>query len=415
MSGLVAVEAKWETGRINVLIGEGQTAQILRNLCYQIVQKSGDDWLKVCEHIREIFGAELNEPKYLAERGEILMTYKEKMRHTQGKIYLDLSCSGRGLQQTLLLLAYIYVNPGSVLLLDEPDAHLEILRQRQIYLLLTEVAKKMGSQVIAASHSEVVLNEAADRDLVIAFVGRPHRIDNRKSQVRKSLTKIGFEQYLQAEQVGWVLYLEGSSDLAILQAFARRLRHPASRYLEMPFVYYVGNQPQKARDHFYGLVEAKQDLIGIGIYDRGIEGNLQSTKDLKEMTWERREIENYLFYPKTLISFADASAQKDQPGPLFAAIESVKRKEVMKDCIEDIFPKKALRNSEDRFWKEQKASEVLDELFEIYFEKLGLKNLVRKSDYHELAELIPMELIDAEVKKKLNEIVEVARNAKPTR
>ena len=117
-------------------------------------------------------------------------------------ISLDLSSSGRGLQQTLLLLAYIAAHPGSVLLLDEPDAHLEILRQRQIYQVLTELAKEHSSQIIAASHSEVILNEAADRDVVIAFLGIPHRIDDRGSQLLKSLQTIGFEQYYQAEQQG---------------------------------------------------------------------------------------------------------------------------------------------------------------------------------------------------------------------
>lgn len=68
-------------------------------------------------------------------------------------------------------------NPGTVLLLDEPDAHLEILRQRQIYNTITEVAREANSQIIAASHSEVILNEACDRDTVVAFLGRPHRID----------------------------------------------------------------------------------------------------------------------------------------------------------------------------------------------------------------------------------------------
>jgi ABC-type glutathione transport system ATPase component len=96
------------------------------------------------------------------------------------------SSSGRDQQQTLLLLAYMYANLGAVLLLDEPDAHLEILRQRQIYQVLTQTAAETNSQIIAASHSEVLLNEAADRDIVIAFVGKPHRIDDRGSQVLKS-------------------------------------------------------------------------------------------------------------------------------------------------------------------------------------------------------------------------------------
>lgn len=77
----------------------------------------------------------------------------------------------------------------------QPDAHLEILRQRQIYQVLSDTAAETDSQVIAASHSEVILNEAADRDPVIAFVGRPHRIDDRGSQVLKALKEIGFEHY----------------------------------------------------------------------------------------------------------------------------------------------------------------------------------------------------------------------------
>ena len=97
----------------------------------------------------------------------------------------------------------MYANPGAVILLDEPDAHLEILRQRQIYGLIAEFAPDSGNQIIAASHSEVLLNEAAERDIVVAFVGKLHRIGGGRSQVRKALAGIGFDQYYQAEQTGW--------------------------------------------------------------------------------------------------------------------------------------------------------------------------------------------------------------------
>lgn len=125
MSGLAAVEPKWEPGRVNVLIGEGQTAQVLRNLCYQIHTRPGSDsiWTELTEQMLRMFGAQLQPPKYIAERGELTMVYEE----LKGRP-LDLSSSGRGLQQTLLLLAHLYANPRSVLLLDEPDAHLEVLR-----------------------------------------------------------------------------------------------------------------------------------------------------------------------------------------------------------------------------------------------------------------------------------------------
>ena len=196
MSGLAATETRLDHGAVNVRIGEGRTAEVLRNLCFAICESRLGQWPILTDQIERLFGVQLGTPDYIPERGEITMQYRE-----HGTL-LDLSSSGRGLQQTLLILAYLYANPGAVLLLEEPDAHLEILRQRQIYNLITDVASENGNQVIAASHSEVLLNEAAGRDVVVAFVGDPHRIDDRGSQVLKSLKDIGFEDYYQAEQTG---------------------------------------------------------------------------------------------------------------------------------------------------------------------------------------------------------------------
>lgn len=412
MSGLAATEPKWEPGRINVLIGEGQTAQVLRNLCYLIRESEGEGWSRSTEHILSLFGVELDEPVFVAERGEITMTYRER------NIQLDLSAAGRGLHQTLLLLAHLYANPGSILLLDEPDAHLEILRQQQIYQLLTDTARQVGSQIIAASHSEVVLNEAAGRDVVVAFVGRkPHRIDNRGAQVLKALREIGFDQYYQAEQRGWVLYLEGSTDLAILRAFARRLNHPAREHLERPFVHYVGNQPKKAHDHFFGLREAKADLVGMAVYDRLEESKLQQMPGLRVVMWQRREIENYLCYPEVLLTYASDSPKEEFPPPFlnWHDTEASKRRSIMEKCIEGRVPPEALGDRNDSWWSDVKAGgdEFLARVFERFFKELGLPNRMSKSDYHILAELVPVDLIVPEVIEKLDTIAEVAETAHP--
>ena len=330
MSGLAANETRLDSGAINVRLGEGRTAEVLRNLCYQIVtgERGREKWKGIRMQIDRLFGVTLDEPLYIQERGEIAMTYRDP-----SGVRLDLSSSGRGLQQTLLLLADLAANPRSVLLLDEPDAHLEILRQRQIYDLLVDSATKQGSQVIAASHSEVILNEAADRDMVIAFVGKPHRIDDRGSQLLKSLKEIGFEQYYQAEQTGWVLYLEGSTDLAILRALAEKLNHPIHEKLERPFVHYYENLPNKAREHFYGLVEAYPDLLGFVLCDR-ITAQLESKFNLSEQSWKRREIENYICQPETLIAYAEGEAKQIAFGPLFEQLMIPDYKRVMEEGIE---------------------------------------------------------------------------------
>ncbi len=407
MSGLAAVEPKWEPGRINVLIGEGQTAQVLRNLCFQIYQQPEPktDWGELCQHVERLFGVKLLPPDYLTERGEITMNYQE-----QSGPKLDLSSSGRGLQQTLLLLAHLYAHPKSVLLLDEPDAHLEILRQRQTFQLLSDMAERQGSQIIAASHSEVVLNEAASKGLVIAFVGQPHKMNDRGSQVLKALNDIGWDQYYEAEQKGWVLYLENATDLAILLAFARKLEHPAAAMLDRVFVHYVAtNLPQKARDHFYGLREAKSNLVGVALFDR-LEKELQSGAALTEMMWQKREVENYVCTKEVLLEYA----RHDLPDDLFGLAESEKRVKAMSDSIEEVSQALKTLEKPDPWSADIKVTDdFLEPLFKNFFAKLQLPLAMRKSDYHILAGFVRREAIDAEVVKKLDTIVQVANSAKP--
>ena len=401
MSGLAAAEPVWEPGRINVLIGEGQTAQVLRNLCYQIHSSSGA-WDDLTRHILSLFGVELLPPDYVSERGEITMAYREP----QG-VRLDLSSSGRGLHQTLLLLAHLYANPNTVLLFDEPDAHLEILRQRQTYHILTDVANEQGSQIVAASHSEVVLNEAADRDIVIAFVGVPHRIDDRGSQVLKALKEIGFDHYYQAEQTGWVLYLEGSTDLAILRAFAKRLEHRAAQHLERPFVHYVGNNPDEVRRHFWGLREAKPNLSAIALFDR-LPRALPDDLGAQGLIWQRREIENYLCTQQALLAYA----RHEQPDDLFGRAEADRRQEIMSQAIREVADAlKTLRNLDPWSPNTKVTDDFLDPLFSQYFKMLGLPNLLRKSDYEILARLLPQDEIDPEITEKLDAIATVAATA----
>jgi hypothetical protein len=401
MSGLVANEARLEPGAINVRLAEGRTAEVLRNLCHQVALSGG--WDRLRAQIVQLFGAGLDEPLYLPDRGEIQMTYQDR-----AGIGLDISSAGRGLQQTLLLLAYLTLHPRSVLLIDEPDAHLEILRQRQVYQVLTDTAREHSSQIIMASHSEVILNEAADRDVVVAFLGKPHRIDDRGSQLLKSLKEIGFEQYYQAEQTGWVLYLEGSTDLAILRAFAETLAHPARRAIERPFVHYVENQPRKAQDHFYGLREAKQDLQGFALFDR-LTLRLEERPHLEQRMWRRREIESYLCFPETLLGWAQAQGEQNG-GPDLARLwrdrmqESMARIEAAMQTLGKGSPWSPDTKVSDDF---------LDPLFENFFRSLDLPNLMRKTDYHTLARYVPRERIDPEVGEVLDQILAVCERAKP--
>lgn len=404
MAGLSVIEPRVDPDYIEMMIGEGQTAQVLRNMCYLVYQTP--HWNKLVNTIKELFGITLQTP--LLERGTISLAYKTPQGTT-----LDLLASGSGLRQTLLILAHLYLNPNVILLLDEPDAHLEILRQRQIYDLINDIAKQQHSQVIMASHSEIIMDKAAETDIIIAFVGKPHRMDKRKdekghdpnSQLRKALREITWDNYYRAEIKGWVLYLEGETDLRILSTIAKLIKHRVSAELEDVFFHSIYNQPNLARQHFYGLCEAKSDLVGIVIVDK-VDKELKKDTKLNEMMWGRREIENYLIFPEVFELYAGHNIND--------SIEKQKRESLMKKLVEDSIPAIALRDRNHRWWYNTKMSDdFLDPLFEVYFASLNLPNLMLKTNYHILANFLTLEQVDSEIIEKLDAIYEVAQRAKP--
>lgn len=414
MSGLAAEEPLLPPGRINVLVGQGRTAEVLRNLCYAVSNRAPADWKVVTNHVMDLFGVTLDQPRFDSSRGELTLHYR-----TRDRLELDISSAGRGLQQTLLLLSYLYACRGSTILLDEPDAHLEVLRQQQTYDLITGVAARTGSQIVAATHSEVVLNRAAGRDTVIAFLGSPHRINDTVSQLRKSLLSIGFEHYLQAELRGWVLYLEGSTDAAILACLAARLDHPARHVLSGAYVDYLdNNSPPDAQRRFHGLREAVPHLRGLALFDR-LPGSLPTDPVLQMLCWERREIENYICTCEALLAWAAADGRVPEAiegADLVEQAHAQRRVQAMESAIARIESSLADLGKPSPWDGDLKVSdEFLDPLFARYHDTLGLPStLMRKKQYYELADFVPLAQIAPEVVVKLDAIAATAAAAQPT-
>lgn len=393
MTGLLMEEPLLQSGRINVLLGSGRSGETLRNLCYDVFQKDIGRWHDIVATMRQLFGVTLLEPVFVQQTGSIELEYRNHR-----EVVLPLTSAGLGMLQTLLLLAYLSLKPRQLLLLDEPDAHLEILRQRQIYNRLVEMATGNDSQIVCASHSEVVLGEAIERDAVVAFVGKPHLVSgNKGAQVLKALRDWGFEHYMQAEQTGWVLYLEGSTDLSILRAWAEKLGHqPALEALAKPFVHYLNcNLPNVARDHYNAVKEARPDVLGLAIFDR-LQRETPAPVGLKEMQWQRREIENYLATPAMLLAFAEGhdAARFD----LIEQTESKNRIDAMRLAIAEV--EQATQTLGEELWSpDRKASEqVLPPLFGRYLAQCqDVRVPAGKGDYYKLIAYQPVQDIDAEV------------------
>ena len=203
--------------------------------------------------------------------------------------------------------------------------------------------------------------------------------------------------------MGWVLYLEGSTDLAILLAFADKLKHPSRKALQRPFVIYVANDPSKVQRHFYALREAKPDMVGVALFDR-----LERTpRDLgvETLVWARREIENYFTRQDVL----EAWALGEEPESLFGQ----GRVNVMRAAVSEI--EAAQRSLGKDIWSDdiKATDDVLDNIFRKYYTEIKEPLLFRKADYHRLVQFIPSGEVAPEVVEKLDRILAVSQRAQP--
>ena len=116
-----------------------------------------------------------------------------------------------------------------------------------------------------------------------------------------------------------------------------------------------------------------------------------------------------------IIAFTKSLAKEKVAGPLLEWKEQEKLKNIMQECLDDLVPRAALRDSSDPWWIDTKASDFLERLFKTFYKKLGITNLMNKSDYHVLARHVPKEQIDPEVSQVLYAIYEVAEKSHPAK
>jgi AAA15 family ATPase/GTPase len=410
MSGISSVEDKLQQGAIDRRLGEGKTAEVLRNICYEVLypesnkSNTEENWKKLCAAIKSMFGAELQKPEFIKVNGTIQLEYIEN------NIRYDISSGGRGFQQMLLLLAYMFASPNTILLLDEPDAHLEVIRQRQAFQLINELASQNNTQIVIASHSEVVLDEAADASKVIALIENQaielNTAANSQSlrHIKKALTEIGWEKYYLAKQKKHVLYIEGSTDLQMLLQFANKLKHKIEPILRLANVQYTGdNVPNTAVQNFKALKEFFPSLKGLALFDR-IDKNAEDIKSLKVVYWKRREIENYFATPELLLQHAKLLSFKHKH------IESSQLVKTMQECINLCTLPLYLQDLNHQWWKDAKlSSDWLDLIFPEFYKKLNLPQDFYKRDYFQLINLIPSHNIDKEIVENLDLIYNIIK------
>ncbi|MFM7086699.1 MAG: ATP-dependent nuclease [Cyanobium sp.] len=429
MSGIAADEPLISRNRIDYHMGRGSTAEVLRNLCLMVHQNNPDDWLEITELMRRLFQVSLTVPRE-NEGGSLDLLYSQIGADRP----LDLSLSGRGFQQMLLILAHLYSHKGSVLLVDEPDAHLEILRQQQIYALLHAIADRNGCQVLMTTHSEVVMQEALDRHLTLILGGHAEDLVSRPA-IREALRRFGAAQYVRARESGHVLYLQSPSDLAMLRALAERLQHPVRERIADGAhlnVYYLqephpatdqveeevldaveGAYGQRARDHFFALRSILPELRGLEIVDEEHRGLKPSaTAGFRRLPWKRSELENGLVTPSLLMDWGQPEGMdlfSDQRQSILDALILEQVFDGHRTDFENFC--QANPSTQNTIWRARTQGRRLTPLAEAFFTGIaaatGTSVLLESRDLHRLVARLDVRLIDPAIASVLDDIAAV--------
>ena len=409
MSGLAASEDRLTPGSIDRKIGEGKTADVIRNIAYQLLhperaidaaseKEIKERWFSIVDTVKSKFNIEIQEPGFNADNGLLDMTYREN------GIEYDLSNAGRGFQQTLLLLCFLYSNPGKVILMDEPDAHLEVLRQKEIYNLISDVTRKLGSQLIVASHSEIILREAASKedDIIAIIENSAIKLNDPRviKDFRKSLTDFGWDKYYLARLKKHCIYVEGSTDIDNLEAFARLLNHPIAGLLSEANADPVeGNIPGEAFARFQAIKLIEPSLKGICLFDR-LNRNTSDDDPMQVLQWKKREFENYFTTGEILIRWATANANT-----LFTS----NYPDIIKACITDLTPPIYISDPQNIWWNDTKLGDWAEAIFREFSRITNQPLVMRKSNFHELIPLLKPEEVDLEITEKLDALYEVIK------
>jgi len=430
MSGIETEETLFQDGWIKTLLGQGQTAQVLRNICYKVVENNENDWERITRLMDRLFLVTINKPEFIESRAKLVLTYKPRNMDT----VLDISLAGRGLQQFLLVLAYLYWHKNSIILIDEPDAHLEILRQRQIYALLKSVAIENGSQVIIATHSEAILDDAVDVNLSLLLLdGSADSIADKKN-VRNALRTYGIEHYYKAKVHPRILYIEGSTDIQILRELAACLGHTdAERVLNDKLnTYYTQNiEPENNIEnqldrfagafgtnylaHFNALKNFVPELKAIALFDNDNNKHGDKSEDsIATVYWKEYEIENYFITTDVLMKFVEDRYRKEQMELFLHEDMKVFSQSLDEVLLSEVFNNSAEvleqyhKGSKDvkRFMlRNIKMSDFAEETFRRYAKKMNQPMLLTKGEFYRLISFCPVEEIPKEVTEKLDIVV----------
>lgn len=226
----------------------------------------------------------------------------------------DILTEGSGFLQWLSVFTYALSPNIDVLLLDEPDAHLHPVLQKELFQCLNNISLNLKTQIIIATHSSEVVKNWNLNDLLCIDNNNIRYLYDEKTRV-KAIHNLGADYHpiLDKLKVSKKLFfVENDSDVTVLKFWASTLG------LEWPehLVTWPCTTDHSKRKLLFSLLKEQLDTLtclSLRDKDRMSPNDIDSNLKLRGESdvnggnykfyprcWQRHEIENYMLHPDAM-------------------------------------------------------------------------------------------------------------------
>lgn len=326
---------------VHKLLSIREPSRVVRNILLRLQQDGDTEALKyVNDVLDKYFGVSLAQIIF-EERRDLEI----RAPISQAGYDLDIVSSGSGLNQLLQLACIIAWRKPSIVLLDEPDAHLHSSVQIELFDFLSDLSIKQNIQVILSTHSRDLISQAPLESIVPVDPSRGRlqpleSLDHLLLEYQRygPLSNVDLALLYQTKRC---LFVEGASDVKYLPRIAERcgISVFSGPNQTIPFEFQGVDKLKFLPD----LVALFSRLTGGGLKWGVIRDSDCNVPEVKRhyqqcgedlgadwfYQWQRHSIENYLLEPALLCHAVNVRAKGD---PIDKTIVNA----LLEQAIEDI-------------------------------------------------------------------------------
>ncbi|MBA9028743.1 ATP-dependent nuclease [Peribacillus huizhouensis] len=335
---VVSDEERKSQARYNSLLKSGNYNQLFRNILFDLKSSKPKSFKKLSEMVEDIFGIKGLNVEFDEKKDEFInATYTIEGIEGRNTKKLGVATLGMGTLQFIQVLAQVLLGQPSIILLDEPDAHLHSGLQIKIIQLLNDLSNTHKINFVIATHSKDIINNVKPTQ-VVSFnnFGKLEEVKETNQFINVLKTLGATTEELIGINVGKRLVIvEGEDDVKSLNELC--IKFGIDKLENFSLIKFI---PLGGRDNvlknqlfkFFTNINNMNDFKKIAIFDRDYRFIEQQSNDAEKLrskgfdvlAWSKKELENYFIEPVLVSNVINKEFRQEQiiePGDVQAIID----------------------------------------------------------------------------------------------